>query len=1296
MNFGSMNGEDPNRQMRAGGPSQGLPPTAPQTSHLRRESSQSTHNDFGNQGIVPGQGRAGYPPQGNRGRGGYPSPYNSQQLPYSPAPNNYRPNPNQSRSGAQNINPGYQQPGRSLGQYPGSPHSSARSPALAAAQPVHQHQGQVPMGSPMYPQHYPGYPPSMGPQAHYAMPPQSFLDPNIAQFYASYNMNPQQAQQMYMQQPPSSPRPQQPHQQIGQQYFPGQYPNQQQPQSMSRTSSAMSATDRPGSTMGRPQAPTTTPVVSQAAAPSRPTASPGPKSATFQKPQRKAGGIVIKDQNGNIVDLSKQAVSPAPKSSPANTSSLTTPPLPHSGSQPDIHHHRTESKSVKSDEEKRNDMKDAIAKKMEADKAEEKRQKDEDEAKVAEGKKAAEAQALKEKEEADAKQQEAAKAQMEAENAAREAKAEAENAEKAAKKAQDDAEEQARKAQEEDEYFARIEAEMEAIEREEREKEEAYQRKKQAEKEEQARKEEEAAKTADEDMKRAEREAEEAEEARIKNLQEGESDESQKERTNLFAALQKQTPSTPSSDPPAAETTDATSASEATMPPPIKVTGAKPKPAALKLETAKQVEAPQRSAQLTSLLSARRLLDINDVAYPSGFVSPNPALNTSAPPGKFNYDRNFLMQFRGVFTEKPDDDWETKIKSIMGDSTEPTSAARSSSTRANNPPMGGMGARQPSVNRTRMGDFNVQGGRTLPPGTTSQDRFKAANNALQGPPGQRSMQNPLASLVAGQRPGGFLMTATKSMDRTPSSTGMGAAHPHSPRGTPSQRGGSTRGSKAGKTARETEKEAKSMPITANGNFKPIEPSATGWKPMSIGQGAFGLAGPAPGGDGHMAPDVVQRKVKSNLNKMTPNNFPKIADQILAIAGQSKDETDGRTLRQVIQLTFEKATDEAHWAQMYAEFCKRMLESMSPEIKDENVKKDGQVVVGGALFRKYLLNRCQTEFERGWKIDLPQKPEGESEEAAMLSDEYYIAAAAKRRGLGLVRFIGELYKLGMLTERIMHQCVHKLLDTEGVPDEAEVESLTSLLKTIGQALDSNERGTAMMEAYFTRIQSMIGTEGLPSRLKFMLMDIVDLRKARWHTKDGAIKGPTTLDAVRAQAVAAEQEKEQERMRSEIASRRGGGGRPPIGRGDARNFSGGGPMPPPAANSLVGVDDIKRLQQRGGSSRQASNQAPPKFGPSSMFASARGSNTRKPLFGTPGDDSSASSRTNTPPIQKEKKDEKDKDTSKNAFSALASLDSGEAADNASSAGSPPTTKLQPAGAQRSKSPLGREKTNSEGTS
>jgi translation initiation factor 4G len=274
-----------------------------------------------------------------------------------------------------------------------------------------------------------------------------------------------------------------------------------------------------------------------------------------------------------------------------------------------------------------------------------------------------------------------------------------------------------------------------------------------------------------------------------------------------------------------------------------------------------------------------------------------------------------------------------------------------------------------------------------------------------------------------------------------------------------------------------------MPLTAGQDLKPLEQSNVGWKPASI----TGTNRNAPLPDGRLAPDMVQRKVKASLNKMTPEKFDKIADDILAIAGQSKDESDGRTLRQIIALTFEKACDEAHWASMYAKFCKRMLETMSTDIKDENVvDKLGKPVVGGALFRKYLLNRCQEEFERGWEVNIPDKPEGPSEEAVMLSDEYYIAAAAKRRGLGLVQFICELFKLGMLTSRIMHECVLKLLNFEGMPDEAAIESLTKLIRTIGATMEASDKGEQMMGMYFDRIISIVSITGLPSRLRFMLM------------------------------------------------------------------------------------------------------------------------------------------------------------------------------------------------------------------
>lgn len=56
-------------------------------------------------------------------------------------------------------------------------------------------------------------------------------------------------------------------------------------------------------------------------------------------------------------------------------------------------------------------------------------------------------------------------------------------------------------------------------------------------------------------------------------------------------------------------------------------------------------------------------------------------------------------------------------------------------------------------------------------------------------------------------------------------------------------------------------------------------------------------------------------------------------------------------------------------------------------------------------------------------------------------------------LGNIRFIGELFKLCMLTESIMHNCIMSLFKAR---DEDSLECLCRLLTTIGQGLD-HEKG-----------------------------------------------------------------------------------------------------------------------------------------------------------------------------------------------------------------------------------------------
>jgi translation initiation factor 4G len=757
--------------------------------------------------------------------------------------------------------------------------------------------------------------------------------------------------------------------------------------------------------------------------------------------------------------------------------------------------------------------------------------------------------------------------------------------------------------------------ELEEAERLEEERERAYTEKKKAEAA--AKKLAEAAPT-DEELKRQEREAEEREEAKLKGKSAEESTEAKAEKQKMFSALAKSSIG-PGSAEASGQTTPAESA--AMPPPPVPSSSkspltqaARPKPTMLKLETTKSVEPAQPTAGMQSLRSARFLqLQSEEVNYPAGIRSPNPALNQGARTQGRQYDKDFLLQFQEVFKEKPSVDWDKTLKETLGepDSARPQSARTVS-----------MGGRQPSRGPTSMhpmsmGSFTATT-RTLPPGTTSDQRFQASNQMV-NPLSQFAIPKP-ASLGRQSMP--FPMPAVGGMGTGRSGSSRGPAS-NSPRN-----GSGRNQSRQSKTsAAQEEKLAKTMPLTAGKDLKPLVVSTRGWKPTSLTSG-----NPQQSAD-HMPPDMVQRKVKAALNKMTPENFPKITDGIVAIASQSKEETDGRTLRQIIQLTFEKACDEAHWSNMYARFCHQMfqdLDGMHPPIQDDAVRdKAGNVVTGGALFRKYLLTRCQEEFERGWEVNLPDKPEGETQEAVLLSDEYYEAAAAKRKGLGLVQFIGELYKLGMLNIRIMHECVHKLLDFKGMPDESSVESLVKLLRTVGQTMERDGKGLEMVKVYFDRMQNAMHTEGLPSRTYYMLLDIIDLRRNGWVSKDSD-KGPKTIQEIRNDAARAQDAARQNNMR-------GGGGRPPMGgRDGGRQYSSGGmPPPPDYTKNHVGIEDLKKLTRN---ARSNQSFAATSFGPSNMLGS-RSNSGRKGLGPMSKDDSGHSSRTGTPPV-------KDKET-RNAF-------------------------------------------------
>ena len=181
----------------------------------------------------------------------------------------------------------------------------------------------------------------------------------------------------------------------------------------------------------------------------------------------------------------------------------------------------------------------------------------------------------------------------------------------------------------------------------------------------------------------------------------------------------------------------------------------------------------------------------------------------------------------------------------------------------------------------------------------------------------------------------------------------------------------------------------------------------------------------------------------------------------------------------------------------------------------------------------LLTKCQKEFDTDFYQEINYDKlmeevqacadEQKKKELQELADDKL--TKAKRRSLGNIRFIGELFKLNMLTEGIMNDCIERLLKQES--DEENIECLCRLLTTIGKEVDK-PNNSAKMKTYFDKLDKIVKKKDcVTARIRFMILDVIDLRNNKWvpRRKDN---NPRRIEEIRREA-----EEEQQRIAEEIA-------------------------------------------------------------------------------------------------------------------------------------------------------------------
>jgi hypothetical protein len=293
-------------------------------------------------------------------------------------------------------------------------------------------------------------------------------------------------------------------------------------------------------------------------------------------------------------------------------------------------------------------------------------------------------------------------------------------------------------------------------------------------------------------------------------------------------------------------------------------------------------------------------------------------------------------------------------------------------------------------------------------------------------------------------------------------------------------------------------------------------------------------------------DIVLREIKGNLNKITTENFNFIVKNIIdslesslkclterftrvkaALEADSsktyedvienEEELEAMSIiQQIIDIFFEKAVDEPNFSPLYARTVAEI--STADSLPKSYIQKVNNELLELSLFRKLLLSKCQIEYQKkvAWSKDRLERISAEAANTKSTDmttseavdtedklaakkkalDEEYARNKLKRHTLGNIAFIGHLFKNNLLNERIIHGCIQELLSDIINIDEEEIECCCKLFQTSGDVLEAQPGAKDMTGRYIARLEKIMKENPIPPRIKFLIMDLIELRSANW--------------------------------------------------------------------------------------------------------------------------------------------------------------------------------------------------------
>ena len=240
---------------------------------------------------------------------------------------------------------------------------------------------------------------------------------------------------------------------------------------------------------------------------------------------------------------------------------------------------------------------------------------------------------------------------------------------------------------------------------------------------------------------------------------------------------------------------------------------------------------------------------------------------------------------------------------------------------------------------------------------------------------------------------------------------------------------------------------------------------------------------------------IKKALQGALNKITTSNYDQLSEKVMDMDFPQLC-SDSQVMKDVIAMFFDKAINEPAWASVYA--------SLFRDIR-KRYEEDASKIDFVKTFRRELLAHCQVRFETGRRLQ---------EEIALLPEDQQERSLPilRKQTFNNMKFIGELYKVKLITKKIMHNVICSTIfdqDQHKLTDEA-LEMCCELLTSIGGSLEEpgSVESKPYMDHYFESFARLAKVYPTP-RVRFKIQNLIDLRASNWDTSRPVPETPLEL-------------------------------------------------------------------------------------------------------------------------------------------------------------------------------------------